>query len=71
MANYRFIRIMEYEGTADWIMQQMSQRQLKGSMSFGKAGNCGIIREAIIGEASILLDTPEDLQQLIKDKEDG
>ena len=51
----RALRILEYEGTLEWVTQQMENRGVKGNQIFrtNKEGVC-IIREAIIGDIPLV-----------------
>lgn len=44
----RLIRVLVYEGTPEFIQNQMKTRGVKGSVVI--CGNTGLIREAIVGD---------------------
>lgn len=48
----RFLRVLEYTGDLDWVLEQVEKRSVKGSHVIGTRGT---IREAMIGDVPTLL----------------
>jgi hypothetical protein len=57
MITYRILRVLEYEGSLEWITRQMELRGVKGTHKVMD----GIIREGIIGDPVLLLDNANDV----------
>ncbi len=61
---YRLLRILEYEGTMEWIQKSLRERVIKGTMPRYKSSE-GFIREGFVGgvEGFVEID-PETLEEI-------
>ena len=63
MDRVRILRVLEYEGDRDWVESSLAARSVKGVIEVSGAGqhySRGIIREAIIGETPVILESKEE-----------
>lgn len=51
---YRVLRIIEYVGEREWVDEQITKRQVKGTHWIPNGR--GVIREAIIGDTAEVVD---------------
>lgn len=57
MAQYRLLRVIEYTGTAEQLVNFINQRAVKGTY---KLANGAVIREAILGESAEILSASDE-----------
>lgn len=58
MQRARLLRVIEYDGPIEWVIEEVKKRGVKGLVEIKfPSGEICIIREAIIGEVPTILTT--------------
>ena len=62
---YRLLRVLEYEGTMEFIKQSLANRVVKGTMPRFGGKDSDVIRESIIGGVEGFVElNPETLEEV-------